>query len=289
MNPDIEVYTYVTKESFDAYLFQTLEVKAKFIGQITKSNSTVRNAEDIMGSSLTYAEVKAIASGNRTVIEKFQVETEMRRINLLKSQYISTKYEMESEIGILPQKIENRKKFLDCLERDMANVPTGDFRMTISDQTYTERKIAGFQLQKIALALKDTGMAEEVGTYGGFKLYVKSTPHYMSSAIVIAKGAAEYRGEISHSDVGTIASLDHDIRHIKDKIIENRSEIEQMSRKLEDLMVEVAKPFPHDEALEKLEQRHKEIFKELGLDKNEATDMIDVLTPDQEEDMDIAA
>ncbi len=288
MNPEIEVYTYVTKESFDAYIFQTLEVKAKFISQITKSNSTIRTAEDCMGGALTYAEVKAIASGNRTVIEKFQVETEMRRINLLKSQYISTKYEMESEIGILPQKIENRKKFLAYLESDMANVPTGDFRMTIYDQTYAERKIAGFQLQKSALALKDTGMAEEVGAYGGFRLYVKSTPHYMSSAIVIAKGAAEYRGEISHSDVGTIASLDHDIRHIKDKVIENRNDIEQMSRKLDDLMVEVAKPFPHDEALEKLERRHKEIFKELGLDKNEPTDMID-MAGDQEEDMDIAA
>ncbi len=285
-NSEVSIYRYVTEQSFDAYIWQTLEIKARFISQISRNSSSVRTADDIEGAVLTYAEVKALASGNPLVMEKFKVDTEIRRLNLLQSQFISEKYDMQSELGWLPRKIRNREQYLESLQKDIALKPSGDeFAMTINGVTYTDRKKAGFQIQKSALSLRGTSQPEEIGTYGGFTLYIRSTGYSYVEPTLIAKGHTEFRGNISSSDIGTIMSLEHDIREMEHKIGQTKAEIQQSRQRLENLAIEVNKTFPHEEKLQELHERQKEIYKALDLDKNKEqaavigddNDMVDMM------------
>ncbi len=269
---------------------QTLEIKARFISQISRNSSSVRTADDIEGAVLTYAEVKALASGNPLVMEKFKVDTEIRRLNLLQSQFISEKYDMQSELGWLPRKIRNREQYLESLQKDIALKPSGDeFAMTINGVTYTDRKKAGFQIQKSALSLRGTSQPEEIGTYGGFTLYIRSTGYSYMEPTVIAKGHTEFRGSISSSDIGTIMSLEHDIREMEHKIEHTKTEIQHSRQRLENLAIEVNKTFPYEEKLQELHERQKEIYKALDLDKNKEQAAVIADDNDMVEMMEIAA
>lgn len=277
-NKEIRIYRYVTKQTFDAYKYQNVEVKARFISQIAKNNSTIRTAEDLEGAVLTFAEVKAISSGNPLVMDKFKTDNEIRRMNLLKTQYVSARYDMQHSIGILPNIIESKQKFLKRLEADTHNVPSGEFVMKIGEHTYTERKKAGFAIQKKALALMGMRVTEEIGTWGNLKLYIKSPEYTYVKPTITAVGETKFRGEISESDIGTIMSLEHDIKSLPDIISTTANEIDQLSKKLARLRDEIGKPFQHEEALNKLIEKQKEIYKELEIGKHvEGADLLETM------------
>lgn len=148
-NPKVDIYTYVTENTFDSYLYQLVEGKQKFIGQIMTSKSPVRSAEDIDETALSYAEIKALCSGNPHIKEKMDLDIEVQKLKLLRSNHMSQRYALEDQlIRKFPKEIASMHQWIDGLEADMALLkdktkPNADgfCPMMIGGQTYTERKL----------------------------------------------------------------------------------------------------------------------------------------------------
>jgi hypothetical protein len=270
-NETVAIYRYVTEGTFDAFMWQVLESKARFIAQIMTGKLNARSADDIEGVVLTYAEVKALASGNPMVMEKFKVDTEVKRLQTLQSQHRTEKYRMESEISYLLPKAPSLKEDISSLEHDLAvrAIPE-KFSMTIKGVAYSERKAAGNELLKHALYLKGENAYEEIGSYAGFPIFIKSRESFLAPMLV-ARGKAEYTGTISDSEVGTIASLEYALKSIERRLAERREALAEAERRLEGLRTELSKPFQYEEKLRELLHRQYEIGKQLDLDKREST------------------
>ena len=253
-------------------MFQTIEAKARFIAQIMTDKITVRSAEDIEGVVLSYAEVKALASGNPVVMQKFKVDIEVSRLETLYSQYQQENWRMEYDYASLPGRMETQKKYLDRLEKDLAaRVVLPEFSMEIDGTVYSERKEAGEAIIRQAYLLRGMDLYEKIGNYCGFDLYIKSYALGHLAPSVIARGEAEHTGTVSDSEVGTVASLDYALRNMERRIEDTRSSLEQMEKKYVKLAEEMAKPFPYEEKLRELLKRQYEINNELDLDKSERT------------------
>jgi N12 class adenine-specific DNA methylase len=270
-NESVWIYRYVTQGTFDAYSWQTVESKARFIAQIMTGRLTIRTAEDIEGAVLTYAEVKALASGNPMVLKKFKLDMEVKRLQTLHSQHRHEKYRMENEISHLVSHIESVRENVVHLESDLAirSIPK-KFSMTLDGVVYTERKDAGSAIMRRALFLRGMSAWEEVGNYAGFPLYVRSIEGWLSQNVV-AKGAVEHPGTVADTELGTIASLEYALKNIENRLVERRKALAEAEKRLEGLRKELLKPFPHEETLKSLLHEQYEIDKKLDLDKREAT------------------
>ena len=176
-NPKVDIYTYVTENTFDSYLYQLVEGKQKFIGQIMTSKSPVRSAEDIDETALSYAEIKALCSGNPHIKEKMDLDIEVQKLKLLRSNHMSQRYALEDQlIRKFPNEIASMHQWIDGLEADMALLkdktqPNADgfCPMVIGGQTYTEKKAAGTALLEACNALTSTDPVP-LGSYRRFKL-----------------------------------------------------------------------------------------------------------------------
>jgi TolA-binding protein len=232
---------------------------------------SARTADDVEGAVLTYAEVKALASGNPLVMEKFRVDTEVKRLETLKSQHRAEIYRMQSEMSYLPIRIENVRDRVERFKKDLSvrNTPS-EFLMVIDGVPYTDRKTAGSKIISKAIGLRGFEAYHEVGSYAGFILHIKTSNHTCIAPQIVAKGNAEHGGSISDSDIGTIQSLDYAIKSIEDKIAEMESVVKRHEEQLESLKAEINKPFPYEEKLRELVVRQEQINKDLDLDKNEA-------------------
>jgi hypothetical protein len=216
--------------------------------------------------------VKALASGNPLVMEKFKVDIEVNRLETLYSQHQQEKWRMEYDYAALPGKVEMQKKYLERLEKDLSiRVMLPEFSMEIDGTVYSERKAAGDAIIRQAHFLRGMDRYEQIGSYCGFDLYIKSYALGHLAPSIIARGSAEHTGTVSDSEVGTIASLDHALRNMERQISDLRNSLEQMNKKYGKLAEELAKPFPHEEKLRELLKKQYEINKELDLDKSERT------------------
>ena len=228
MNPEVEICRYVTKGSFDAYSWQTVETKAKFISQIKKGNLAVRTMEDIDSATLSYAEVKAIASGNPKIMEKMQVDNEIQRLHVVKSSYIATKYRMQDKLASMPKDIMDLEKRISMLNEDLItrdNNTQDEFNITVNDKNYVDRKEAGQAVLSIAGTLIDEAKAMdlrhgesaycEIGLYRGFKLkvkYVRDVFSMLNKVYIVAMGRYVYDIELSDSALGMIARIENEIK-----------------------------------------------------------------------------
>ena len=281
-NTEVAIYSYVTEGSFDAYIWQTLETKARFIAQVMTGRNTTRTAEDMETAALTYAEVKALASGNPLVLEKVKTDSEIRRLNMLKSQFISSRDRNVSDFKILPSRIEFQKKRLVAVEADTVtrSIPE-KFEMNINGMIFSERKAAGGEIMRLAEAMKRMGGREHIGTYAGFDLYLEAK--YLPVRL-IAKGASEHESRILDSDLGVIQSLDYGLRSMESNVKEYRQTIENLEQQYVKLQGELQKPFEYEDKLNELLVKQEEINKKLDLDKSESGVVVE-----EEENMAIAA
>jgi N12 class adenine-specific DNA methylase len=208
-NEYVKIFRYVTEGSFDAYMWQTLETKCRFIAQVMTGDATVRRAEDVDSAALTYAEVKAIASGNPLVIEKATIDAEVMRLTRLKRQHTESLYQMRYRIKRLGDASE-------LLEREIANIredlrtrtsTRGDnFAMTVRNETFTDRVKAGRAIVFAAAGIKPFESTKAIGSIGGFPISVE---RFDERATLLIHGKHSYRASISESSAGTIASLEH--------------------------------------------------------------------------------
>lgn len=272
-NEEVQVYRYVTEGSFDAYMWQTLENKAKFIAQVMTNNTSARSAEDVENAALTYAEVKALASGNPFVMEKIKIDTEVRKLNMLKAQHTQSKFSLQAEIAQIPTRITALSNMINRYSKDLKRRIIPDkFEMAIGKTKYTERKDAGEKIIDIANVMKKSeseGAVKQIGAYAGFDIFIRN---FQLTSILFAKGEGQYDGTISNSPAGTIQSLDHALNSIEKQINKYTTTINELNKRLQGLIEEEKATFPQEEHLDNLLKKQSDINNQLDLDKSEITE-----------------
>lgn len=269
-NKDVYIYRYVTEGTFDAYLYQLVENKQKFIGQIMTSKSPVRSAEDIDEASLSYAEIKALASGNPKVKEKMELDTKVSKLKLAKANYLSQKYDLEDRIiKYYPQKIKSIKTRIEGLENDIKDLkPQKEFQqIKIKDMLIVDKKQAG---NAIILACKgyDGQDKKYIGEYRGFDLYIQfnSLSQYY---IMSLKKELYYPVELGNDVYGNLTRIDNAIENIPKSLKVERELLQNTLQQLHNAELEVEKPFEKEDELNNALKKLSKINKELDLDKKE--------------------
>ncbi len=275
-NPEIQIYRYVTEQSFEAYMWQTLETKAKFIGQVMTGESDLRRIEDIDGTALTYAEVKAIASGNPMVIEKARIDAEVSRLSRLRCEHQETLYKLRSRVRHLADELPRLEKRLEDVRRDLTTRQdtSGDkFVMLLEGQEIRDRGIAGELLLRRAERMRGTRADRLVGNLAGFQIFVAD--NFMQGPELVLKGATAYVAKVTDSALGTIRSVEHTIQHLDDLADNLARNIADTRKRLADTQAQVDTPFEYAERLAALVQRQQEIEDALDLTKNQAPRQFD--------------
>ena len=278
-NAEVEIYRYVTEGSFDAYSYQLIQTKATFINQImANSNGGGRTAEDLDRDTLTYAEVKALASGNPLILEKFKVENELKQLYLSKSRYDKSHIELESKYNTeLPRQLKYQKQYLNGLNEDINNVrdlSADNFEITIRDKIYTSRKDASTMFYKSLSTLK-IDEETKIGEISGFDIVgLKDSLWY--KPVIYIKGVGKYKVETSNIDeIGNILKLENMLKSFSNKIDTVKEQIAYTEKQLIDIKEELDKPFTNQERIRELQKEKARIDSELDLDKQENTKSIE--------------
>lgn len=283
MNPEVEIVRYVTKGSFDSYSYQTVETKAKFISQIKKGNLVSRTAEDIDSATLSYAEVKAIASGNPMIMEKFQVDNEIQRLMVVKSSYIASRYRMQDKLARIPNDISRLEKQVSALDQDIEirdkNVQE-KFSILVNGTIYEERKDAGKAILDIAAALADESKHLDIrhgestyvdlGEHRGFKAkvkYVRDISTIFNKTYVVLTAVNQYAIDLSDSPLGMIAKVENAINGLDETLDKTKAQLDKTIKEKINLSKELTIPFEYEAKLQTLLIQQSELNALLDIDK----------------------
>ena len=279
-NPEVQIYRYVTEQSFEAYMWQTLETKAKFIGQVMTGESDLRRIEDVDGTALTYAEVKAIASGNPMVIEKARIDAEIARLSRLHCEHQETNYKLRSRVRHLTDELPRLELRLEAVRRDLStrqDTSSDRFFMVLEGQEIRDRGIAGELLLRRAERLRGTRKDLLLGNIAGFQVFVAD--NFMGGPEIVLKGATTYTAKVTDTAHGTIRSVEHTLQHLEE-VVENLARgIADARKRIADNQAQVNTPFEYAERLAELVQRQREIEDELDLTKNQASAQLEAEAP----------
>ena len=284
-NPEVEIFNYVTEGTFDAYLYQLVESKQKFIGQIMTSKSPVRSAEDVDESALSYAEIKALATGNPNIKEKMDLDIEVSRLKLLKANHLSQRYALEDQIiKEFPQKINSYKQRIEGLEADIAYIPAhtkenedGFSPMTIGTTEYADKKESG---TKIIEACKAMTNPEPVmlGLYRGFSMDL-SFDTFSKEYRITLRNTLSYTVPLGTDIFGNIQRLDNMLDSLPDKLTTAKELLENTYTQLANAKAEVENPFPKEDDLKAKTKRLDELNILLNMDKRD-NEIVDERTGD---------
>lgn len=278
-NPEVDIYRYVTEGTFDAYLYQLVENKQRFISQIMTSKTPVRFAEDIDETALSYAEIKALAAGNPDIIEKTELDTQVAKLKLLKQNYLSEKYELEdkvikyypNEIKRLENRIEDMKEDIEVFNNN--NTPDNSFeKMNIKGTNFTERKEAGEKIIEICKSMTNPEPLE-IGEYKGFKI-ILSFDTMDRKFYASMKNNLSYKTELGSDPSGNITRIDNVLNGIETRLSDVENNLEDTKKNYESAKKEIEKPFPQEEELKTKSKRLDELNIKLNLN-NKDKEIID--------------
>lgn len=278
-NPEVDIYRYVTEGTFDAYLYQLVENKQRFISQIMTSKTPVRFAEDIDETALSYAEIKALAAGNPDIIEKTELDTQVAKLKLLKQNYLSEKYALEdkvikyypNEIKRLENRIEDMKEDIEVFNNN--NTPDNSFeKMNIKGTIFTERKEAGEKIIEICKSMTNPEPLE-IGDYKGFKI-ILSFDTMDRKFYVSMKNNLSYKTELGSDPSGNITRIDNVLNGIETRLSSIENNLEDTKKNYESAKKEIEKPFPQEEELKTKSKRLDELNIKLNLN-NKDKEIID--------------
>lgn len=278
-NPEVDIYRYVTEGTFDAYLYQLVENKQRFISQIMTSKTPVRFAEDIDETALSYAEIKALAAGNPDIIEKTELDTQVAKLKLLKQNYLSEKYALEdkvikyypNEIKRLENRIEDMKEDIEVFNNN--NTPDNSFeKMNIKGTDFTERKEAGEKIIEICKSMTNPEPLE-IGEYKGFKI-ILSFDTMDRKFYASMKNNLSYKTELGSDPSGNITRIDNVLNGIETRLSGVENNLEDTKKNYESAKKEIEKPFPQDEELKTKSKRLDELNIKLNLN-NKDKEIID--------------
>ena len=283
MNDKVKIIRYVTEGTFDSYSWQLVENKQKFIGQIMTSKSPVRSCEDIDEAALSYAEVKALATGNPYIKEKMDLDIQVSKLKLLKANHTSQRYRLEDNIAKhYPMQITALKERLEGYRTDIqtytAHKPVDKdvFSMKIGNRTYTDKKEAGAALIDMCRSAKQPNMAVTIGEYQGFKMSV-SFDSFFSKFTVSLKGSLSHEVEIGADPLGNLQRLSNALEGMTGKMADVEQKLSNVEHQLETAKVEVTKPFAQEQELAEKLERLAELNALLNMDEkgDNALDMGD--------------
>ena len=276
-NSSVQVYRYVTEGSFDAYMWQTLETKAKFIHQVMTGDMTVRRVEDLDSAALTYAEIKAIASGNPLVIEKAQVDAGLMRLTRLRSAHAEEQYRIRANLRHAREESETYTERLAHLRQDLTvrQDTSGDrFRIELDGQTLDNRGIAGELIVRQAQKLKFRfGEDVRVGRFAGFDLFIRSG--FNNTAELVLRGKNSYSTRITDTALGTVRSLELMAQGFEERATRLDSDIRDSQKRATELETKVGAPFEHEQRYHELSKRQSDIEEKLDLTKNQASSQLE--------------
>ena len=279
-NEEVEIFRYVTEQTFDAYLYQLVEGKQKFASQIMSSKSPVRSAEDIDETALSYAEIKMLATGNPYIKEKMDLDIQVQKLRLLKSNFLSERYSLEDKVlSYFPKKLAEYDERIAGLEKDIITAKehpktNGDtfVGMTVNGIPYSERADAGAAIIDVCKTLPDT-QTYPLGEYRGFKLEV-NYDSFEHQHRVIVKGSLSYEGTLGTDGVGNVMRIDNIIDGLEVTLTTTKQQRENTQVQFETAKEEIKKPFAKEEELKQKEARLNELNALLNVDKKE-NDLVD--------------
>ena len=276
-NTDVDVYRYVTEETFDAYLYQLVEGKQKFASQIMTSKSPVRSAEDIDDTALSYAEIKMLATGNPYIKEKMDLDIQVQKLRLYKSHYLSEKYELEDkiikfypqEISLLTARVDGLKADLEIAKAHPKEVDGKFAGMVIDGYSYTEKAEAG-QVIIEACKAKTTSEPTPLGEYRGFKMELEFDTFERAYAVKL-KGHFTHSVTLGTDVYGNITRIDNAVDNIETRLHKAEEQLENTKAQLETAKVEVENPFEQEDELKQKMTRLTELNALLDMDKGDTS------------------
>ena len=273
-NKHVQVFRYVTEGTFDAYLWQIIESKQRFISQIMTSKTPVRSAEDVDEATLSYAEIKAIAAGNPLIKEKMDIDVKLERLKMAKSEYLKSHERLEWEFRhYYPKQLESAKALLASIQKDKATIEAhtktneaGEeaFAVTLNGKTYTDKKEATKLIKEI-LEKNNNSLRSLTGEYKGMKLHVEFEPQMLRDVLVMS-GASETRQTVSQipgDNVNRIVDMAAKYTKLEEQ---QTQKVQELTEKLASAEKELSTPFPQEEEFERLSLRSAELAVQLAED-----------------------
>ena len=279
-NKEVKVFQYVTEATFDAYLYQTLEQKQRFISQIMTSKSPVRSCDDVDEQALSYAEIKALCAGNSEIKEKMDLDVEVARLKVLKADHQSQQYRLEDRLlKYFPAELELQRGFIRGFEQDVATAvqhplpKEGFVGISIRGQTFTDKEAAGNALLAICRTLWDKEPVE-VGTYRGFTVEAVYNPVKMEVQAIL-KGAMTHRAALGEDVKGNLLRLDHALAAIPKRLEDAKARLNELEAQRDAAQAELGKPFPQEQQLREKSARLAELNALLDLEGHEKTAVVE--------------
>lgn len=282
-NEQVKIFRYVTEDTFDAYLWQTVENKQKFISQIMTSKSPVRSCEDIDEAALSYAEIKALCAGNPLIKEKMDLDIEVARLKLLKANHQSTKYRLEDNLlKYFPESIEKHKGYIKGFEQDIVTLakhtpkepqggelPKENFKITIKGDTLTDKDNAGAAILEACKEVKNSDPVE-IGSYKGFTMYL-SYAAFGNEHTLTLKGAMSYTAKLGLDARGNLTRIDNALGNMSQRLQSVQKELENLYNQQAAAKLEVQKPFMQEQELKDKTARLAVLDKELNMSAMRST------------------
>ena len=271
MNPEVHIYRYVTEATFDAYLWQTLENKQKFISQIMTSKSPVRSCDDIDETALSYAEIKALCAGDERIKEKMDLDVDVARLKLMKANHQSQQYRLEDNLlRYFPEQIEQNKGFIAGFETDMKTLaehphPVDGFAgMTVRGDVLTDKENAGAALVD---AFKEVKGLEpvQIGSYRGFQMSL-TLEDFGRDYVLTLKGQMTHRVTLGKDPRGNLTRIDNALNGMADRLTAVKGKLDSLYAQMETAKAELGKPFPQEAELRTKSARLAELNIELNID-----------------------
>ena len=275
-NDEVDIYTYVTEDTFDSYLYQLVESKQKFIGQIMTSKSPALSIEDIDETALSYAEIKALCAGDERIKEKMDLDIDVQRLKLLKANHLSQKYSLEdSIIKHFPRRITIAKAEIKSAQehiaiRDANTHPNKDgfSPMVVGGVAYTEKKAAGTAILAARKTLTDDNAVIPLGEYRGFQMELSFDPFYKDYTVKLS-GVRDCGVSLGTDVFGNIQRLDNLLNNFEYQLKSAQNDLTTYETQLASAKVEVEKPFPQEDELKTKSARLDELNILLNMDKQE--------------------
>lgn len=274
-NEQVKIFRYVTEDTFDAYLWQTVENKQKFISQIMTSKSPVRSCEDIDEAALSYAEIKALCAGNPAIKEKMDLDVEVARLKLLKANHQSTKYRLEDNLlKHFPESIERHKGYIKGFEQDIVTLAEhtpktqnelgkDDFRITIKGDILTDKDNAGAAILEACKEVKNSDPVE-IGSYKGFTMFLSYTAFGNEHTLTL-KGAMSHTAKLGLDARGNLTRIDNALNGMQGRLQAVQKELENLYNQQAAAKIEVQKPFLQEQELKDKTARLAVLDRELNM------------------------
>lgn len=288
-NKKVHIFRYVTESTFDSYMWQLIENKQKFISQIMTSKAPVRSCEDVDEAALSYAEVKALATGNPAVKEKMALDVDVAKLKLLKANHMNNQYRLEDDIARnFPQQIAKLTEIIDSYKADIAHyaehkiTDPEQFAMEIGGKVFTEKKEAGAALLAVCKDIKAVDAAMDIGNYQGFNMRIQFDG-WSKEFILSVKHEAVSKVHLGADALGNITRINNLLESYPEKLAEAEQKLETVQEQLANAKEEVGKPFPKEEELNQKLERLSELNALLNMDEREDTETEQSKSKEKEE------